>query len=197
MKQIRSSRRATSLRTSRSGTGEASDRCRRRKRCCLASTRARHLSRPCLRSEARRQSVQIRHDRLDRFPHLARHHRGEQFLRQGHLSRAVERSDPVRGTHYWPLGWPGTQMWARETSASGLAAVWARDNTREALWDAMARKEVFATTGTRLIVRVFGGFDFSQKDLDRSDFAAHGYAKRCADGRRSQDSSRPAKRRHC
>ena len=67
-------------------------------------------------------------------------------------------------------------MCARETSASGLAAVWARDNTREALWDAMARKEVFATTGTRMIVRVFGGFDFSQKDLDRSDFAAHGYA---------------------
>ena len=71
---------------------------------------------------------------------------------------------------------PGAQMYARELSASGLAGVWARDNTREALWDAMARKEVFGTTGTRLIVRVFGGFDFSQKDLDRSDFAAHGYA---------------------
>ena len=70
----------------------------------------------------------------------------------------------------------GAQMYAREASASGLAAVWARDNTREALWDAMARKEVFGTTGTRLMVRVFGGFDFSQKDLDRSDFAAHGYA---------------------
>ena len=42
------------------------------------------------------------------------------------------------------------QHLARETSASGLAAVWARDNTREALWDAMARKEVYATTGTRL-----------------------------------------------
>ena len=55
---------------------------------------------------------------------------------------------------------------ARETSASGLAAVWARDNTREALWDAMARKEVYATTGTRLMVRVFGGFDFTAEDLD-------------------------------
>ncbi len=41
----------------------------------------------------------------------------------------------------------------------------------------MARKEVFATTGTRLLVRVFGGFDFSASDLDRSDFAEHGYAR--------------------
>ncbi len=69
----------------------------------------------------------------------------------------------------------GTQMYARETSAAGLAAVWARENTREALWDAMARKEVYATTGTRLIVRVFGGFDFTKTDLERSDFAKHGY----------------------
>jgi len=49
----------------------------------------------------------------------------------------------------------------------GLAGVWARENTREALWDAMMRKEVFATTGTRLRVRVFGGFDYQESDLDR------------------------------
>ncbi len=71
----------------------------------------------------------------------------------------------------------GSQMFARETSASGLAAVWARENTREALWDAMARKEVYATTGTRIRVRVFGGFDFAHEDLQRSDFAANGYGK--------------------
>ncbi len=64
---------------------------------------------------------------------------------------------------------------ARQTSASGLAAVWARENTREALWDAMSRKEVYATTGTRIRVRVFGGFDFAPEDLQRSDFAAHAY----------------------
>jgi hypothetical protein len=71
----------------------------------------------------------------------------------------------------------GSQLYARQTSASGLAAVWARDNTREALWDAMARKEVYATTGTRLRVRVFGGFDFAARDLERSDFAEQGYQR--------------------
>ena len=87
-------------------------------------------------------------------------------------------SDPVRFNEVMTarMGEQRVQMYAREASASGLAAVWARDNTREALWDAMKRKEVFGTTGTRLMVRVFGGFDFSQRDLDRSDFAAHGYA---------------------
>jgi hypothetical protein len=66
-------------------------------------------------------------------------------------------------------------QYARQTSASGLAAVWARDNTREAIWDAMARKEVYATTGTRIRVRVFAGYKFEAADLPRSDFARHGY----------------------
>ena len=46
--------------------------------------------------------------------------------------------------------------------ASGLAAVWATDNTREALFDAMERKEVYATTGSRLRVRFFGGWTFDE-----------------------------------
>ena len=50
---------------------------------------------------------------------------------------------------------PNLKQYAWQTSASGLAAVWATDNTREALWDAMSRKEVYATTGTRLLVRSF------------------------------------------
>lgn len=59
--------------------------------------------------------------------------------------------------------------------ASGVAAVWARENTREAIWDALNNKEVYATTGTRLRVRVFAGTGFSAEDLVRSDFAAYGY----------------------
>jgi hypothetical protein len=61
--------------------------------------------------------------------------------------------------------------------ASGLAAVWATENTREALWDAMQRKEVYATTGTRMIVRVFAGWDFNADEVQRPDFAATGYLR--------------------
>ena len=63
-----------------------------------------------------------------------------------------------------------------EEVASGLAAVWARENTREALFDAMRRKEVYATTGTRIMVRVFGGWDFEADEVQRPDFADQGYA---------------------
>ena len=61
--------------------------------------------------------------------------------------------------------------------AAGLAAVWATDNTREALWDAMKRKEVYATTGTRITVRVFAGFDFTEEEVQRPDFVAQGYTR--------------------
>lgn len=70
---------------------------------------------------------------------------------------------------------PSDDIVHSQVLASGLAAVWARENTREAIWDAFSRKEVFATTGTRIRVRVFAGTGFSEDDLQRSDFAAHGY----------------------
>ena len=66
---------------------------------------------------------------------------------------------------------------AWRTSSGGLAAVWSRENTREGIWDAMKRKEVYSTTGTRLKVRLFAGWDFKESDLDRSDFAENGYNK--------------------
>ena len=62
-------------------------------------------------------------------------------------------------------------------SAAGLAGVWARENTREALFDAMERKEVYASTGTRLTVRVFAGWDFEPEEVDRPDFAPQGYKR--------------------
>ncbi len=70
-----------------------------------------------------------------------------------------------------------TDLLEWETSMSGLAGVWATENTREALWDAMKRKEVYATTGPRMTVRMFGGFDFTADDVLRHDFARIGYEK--------------------
>nr|WP_294227201.1 DUF3604 domain-containing protein [uncultured Shimia sp.] len=64
-----------------------------------------------------------------------------------------------------------------QSSQSGYAAVWARENTREALWDAMERKEVYATTGPRMKVRFFGGWDYVAKDAKRHNIAAVGYGK--------------------
>ena len=60
--------------------------------------------------------------------------------------------------------------------AGGYAAVWARGNTREALFDAMMRREVYATTGPRMTVRVFGGWDFTGSDLS-GDWVQAGYAR--------------------
>jgi len=64
-----------------------------------------------------------------------------------------------------------------EVSASGRAAVWATENTREAIWDAMHRKETYATTGPRMAVRFFGGFDFEPDDANHRLPARIGYDK--------------------
>ncbi len=110
-------------------------------------------ARPGLRGQARRQPVQVRHDRLDRLAHRPVDHHGGQLLRQGGRAGTLRRPDPLRRSDRRPgAGRPRAQQSAPCTRDQrvGLAAVWARDNTREALWDAMARKEVYATTGTRL-----------------------------------------------
>ncbi|WP_461481879.1 DUF3604 domain-containing protein [Porticoccus sp.] len=64
-----------------------------------------------------------------------------------------------------------------ELAASGYAAVWATENTREAIWDAMKRKEVYATTGSRMMVRFFGSWDFEAADAHTRSPAVVGYTK--------------------
>ena len=69
----------------------------------------------------------------------------------------------------------GFDTW--QYASPGPTAVWATSNTRAGIFDAMKRKEVYASTGPHISVRVFAGFDFSEEDIKNRDFARVGYAK--------------------
>jgi hypothetical protein len=86
----------------------------------------------------------------------------------------------------------GTIMGWQEV-ASGYAAVWAKENTREALFDAMERKEVYATTGSRMLVRFFGGWSFEPKDVNSREPAFAGYEKGVPMGATLADKPKSAK----
>jgi hypothetical protein len=80
-----------------------------------------------------------------------------------------------RASRLW--GIPEAEMSSAGLLAAGYAAVWATENTREALFDAMRRREVYATTGPRMRVRFFGGWNFTPEDLQSPDSALRGYTK--------------------
>jgi hypothetical protein len=74
-------------------------------------------------------------------------------------------------------GNPELSSYSYESLAGGLAAVWARENTREGIFNGMQKKETYATTGTRIVVRFFGGWDYGADEVYRPDAVAIGYRK--------------------
>lgn len=103
----------------------------------------------------------------------------------GHNSLSTPEEDNFFGK--FPESEPGAertqnsmannQLWQNwRIVASGYAAVWARENTREAIFDAMKRREVYATTGSRIVVRFFGSYAYAADDVHRPGFEDRAYA---------------------
>lgn len=87
-------------------------------------------------------------------------------------------------------GDPELSSYSYESIGAGLAAVWARENTREGIFNAMQKKETYATTGTRIVVRFFGGWEYSKEEVYLPNAVSIGYRKGVPMGGDLQD--RPA-----
>ena len=115
------------------------------------------------------------------------------------MSAVEENNFAGKGQHYafpddrpHPTGLGSSRGW--DMGAAGLAGVWAEENTREAIFVAFQRREVYGSTGPRILLRFFGGFGFEAEDASASDLAAVGYDKGVpmgADLRPSTDESSP------
>ncbi len=105
-----------------------------------------------------------------------------------HTALATAQEDNFFGKHSGVEPEPGrwqhvvgefeaTRILGWQMAASGYAAVWAEENTRASIFDAMERKEVYGTTGSRITVRFFGGWDFEENDAQSRLPAKIGYDK--------------------
>lgn len=95
----------------------------------------------------------------------------------------IQEPSPERWEHKskessWdPSVAPARARYTWQYLSAGYAGVWATENSREAIWDAMMRKEVYGTSGTRMTVRFFGGWDYTAADSQSSHLVEAGYTK--------------------
>jgi hypothetical protein len=107
-------------------------------------------------------------------------HTGLATSREDNFFGKYQHTEPSPNRHNGdviPADDPNLRILTSQEGASGLTAVWARNNTRNDIFDAMSRKEVYGTTGSRMRVRVFGGWDFAPEDVTTPDFASLGYSR--------------------
>ena len=107
-------------------------------------------------------------------------HTGLATSREENYFGKYAKTEPKGDRHNYeviPSTDPTLRIVTSQELASGLTAVWSRENTRGAILDSMKRKEVYATTGTRMRVRVFAGWDFEADEVSRHDFVAQGYRR--------------------
>jgi hypothetical protein len=91
--------------------------------------------------------------------------------------QSTEPSPDRHNNEVIPSEDPALRVMTSQEAAAGLVAVWARENTRGEIFGALKRKEVYATTGTRIRVRVFAGWDFEADEVSRPDFISQGYRR--------------------
>jgi hypothetical protein len=91
--------------------------------------------------------------------------------------QSTEPSPDRHNNEVIPSEDPALRVMTSQEAAAGLVAVWARENTRGEIFGALKRKEVYATTGTRIRVRVFAGWDFEADEVSRPDFISEGYRR--------------------
>ena len=107
-------------------------------------------------------------------------HTGLATTREENYFGKYAKTEPKPDRHNYeviPAADPTLRIYTSQELASGLTACWARDNTRADIVQSMKRKEIYATTGTRIRVRFFAGWDFKEGEVSRYDFAQQGYLR--------------------
>lgn len=105
-------------------------------------------------------------------------HTGMSTAEEGNFTGSLAMLEPTEEKTNAVIGKAGDKaLYAWQQVASGYAAVWAKKNTRADIFDAMMRREVYATTGSRITLRFFGGWDYTEEDITGDDLAGIGYRK--------------------